>query len=55
MQVVLQILMKLLLSLATEKVIRELVATGLDQITRHTATPVDDEMARPIIAALRGE
>jgi hypothetical protein len=55
MQVIAQILFKILISLATEKVFRELIATGLDQITKHTNTPIDNEIAAPIIAALRGD
>jgi hypothetical protein len=50
-----QILMKIAVSLATEKVIRELLAAGLEQVKNHTDTKIDDEMLSPIIKALKGE
>ena len=55
MQIVLKLLFQIVMSLATEKVLRELIAVALEQITRHTNTPVDDQVAAPIIKALRGD
>ncbi len=55
MQVIAQILFKIALSLATEKVIRALLASGLEQVSSHTDTKVDDEILKPIIDALRSE
>lgn len=55
MQAVLQILFKIVMSLATEKVIRALLANGLEQVVNHTDSPVDNTMVEPIIKALRGE
>ena len=53
MQVVLKILFNIIVGLATEKVFRALIATGLEQIKLHTDTKVDDAILEPIIAALR--
>lgn len=50
-----QLLMKILVSLATEKLFRELMANGLELVKSHTATDVDDKLLEPVIKALRGE
>jgi hypothetical protein len=55
MNVIAQILFKILLSLATESVFRALIATGLEQIKNHTETKVDDAILQPVIDALRGD
>ena len=53
MQIVLQLLMKIIISLATEQVFRALIAAGLEQIKSHTDTKIDDAILEPIIAELR--
>lgn len=55
MQAIVKILFNIIISLATEKLFRELIAVGLDQISKHTNTPVDNELLAPIIKALKGE
>ena len=55
MQIVLQLLMKIIISLASEKLLRELIAVGLDQIAKHTENKIDDEVLTPIVKCLRGE
>jgi hypothetical protein len=54
MNTVLQILMKIGLSLLTEKVLRELLAIGLEKIVTSTANTIDNDVAKPVINALRG-
>jgi hypothetical protein len=53
MQVIAQILFKIALSLATEEVLKALLATGLEQIVKSTKNDIDNELARPVIDALR--
>ena len=53
MQVVLSIMIKILMSLVTEEVLKALLASGLDQIVKSTNNTIDDEIARPVIDALR--
>lgn len=53
MQIVLQILFKIVMSLATEAVFRALIANALEQIKNHTETKIDDSIVDPIIEALR--
>lgn len=55
MNALLQLLLKIALSLATEKVARELIAAGLEQIKLHTENKIDDAVLEPVIKALRGE
>lgn len=53
MQAIAKILFNIIISLATEKLFRELIAAGLEQVINHTDTKVDDAMVRPIIDSLR--
>lgn len=50
-----KMLFNILVSIATEKLFRELLAAGLEQVITHTDTKVDDAMLTPIIKALRGD
>ena len=53
MQVVLSVLIKILASLVTEEVLKALLASGLDQIVKSTKNDIDNEIAKPVIDALR--
>ncbi len=55
MQVLVQILMKIGLSLLTEKVLRELLAIGLEKIVASPNNNIDNDIAKPVIEALKGE
>jgi len=55
MQLIAKILFNIIVSLATERVFRELLANGLDLIVASTTNKIDDKMAGPIIDALRGQ
>jgi len=50
-----QVFIKILASLITEKLFRELMAAGLELIINHTDTECDNKMLEPIIKALKGE
>jgi hypothetical protein len=53
MNLVLQILVKIALSLATESLAKALIANGLEQIKNHTSNSIDDSLLNPVIEALR--
>ena len=53
MNILAKILFNISVSLATEKVLRALIANALEQISKHTENTVDDELLKPIIEALR--
>ena len=55
MQVIAQILFKIAMSIASEKVIREITAVALEILKESTKTNIDDRLLDPVISALRGK
>lgn len=53
MSTLLKILFNILVSIATEKMLRNFLAEGLDIIVASTKNKIDDKLAGPVIAALR--
>lgn len=50
-----QVILKILASLVTEKLFREVMAGGLEILIESTDNTYDDKVIRPVIKALRGE
>ena len=46
-----QIIIKIIASLVTEKLFRELLANGLEVIIKHTDNDIDNQMVGPIVKA----
>ena len=55
MQIIVSLLIKIALSLATEKVFDAVIANILEQIKDRTTTKIDDAILNPVIDALRGK
>ena len=53
MQIALKILSSIALSLLTEKIFKQLIATALEVIAAKTETQIDDKILGPIIEELR--
>jgi hypothetical protein len=54
MQIVLKMLLNILIGICTEKLFRQLLAAGLEQVINHTDTTVDNALIEPVVKALRG-
>ena len=53
MQIVISILLKILMSMASEEVIKPIIATCLEWLVKSTKNNLDNDIARPVIDKLR--
>ena len=52
-QTIIKILTSIAFSLVTEKIVKTVIATGLEVLVNSTKNDIDDKFAKPIIEELR--